>query len=147
MQEPDRLVDHRLHQVQLGLVVLQTVNLRFGDFRSNAGKTGEAKHQAGLQFDHPLPGKNDRGNVEGVVLQELDAVEYAEGGRDLVLGTHIFTDDVLLDVNGAAGQLFFGDVFAIQRVQGVHQADRERRAGPKTRPGRQVPVVVDFEPL
>ena len=88
---------------------------------------------------------NHRGDVETAVLAELDAVQPAEGGRNLVLGADIFLNDLLLDMNGLAGQLVLRHVLAAQSTDRMQQPDRERRAGAEAGAGWEVAVMMDFQ--
>ena len=74
-------------------------------------------------------------------------IEAAERGGHLVLQSDTFAQHALLDVNGLVRQRLFRDVSAIERMNGVYQPDGERRARAEPRPGGQIAVMMNFEPL
>src|SRR5204863_5560489 len=52
---------------------------------------------------------------------------------------------LLLEIDALLGELILGRHLAAQCVQGIEQADGERRAGAHAAPGRQVAVVVQLD--
>ena len=99
-----------------------------------------------LQCLESLRRKNDGMDREVTRGVEFDVVEAAVGGIHLVLRADRFLEDVLLDLNTLIGQLFLGSHMAIQRVQGVQQADREGRAAAHPATGGQVAVMMNLDP-
>ena len=71
--------------------------------------------------------------------------QAAVGRHHLVLRADRLLQHVLLDVDALAGELRLGRHLAAQGVQGVQQADGERRAGAHAAAGRQVAVVVQLD--
>ena len=65
---------------------------------------GEDQKQVLLKFRQPFRRERHAVHHDLVFRAELDQVETAKGGKDLVLAADVVLEDVPLDVNGLVGQ-------------------------------------------
>ena len=100
-----------------------------------------------LKLLQPVFRQDDGRDLKCIIGLEVDSIEPAESGSDLILRPDILLDDMLLHVDRLRGKIVFRDVLPPQGRQRMNQSDGKRRTGAKPRPRRQVAVVMDFEPL
>src|SRR5487761_1825294 len=78
---------------------------------------------------------------------EIDAIEPAVGGPQLILRADIFLQHILLDTDRLARQIAFRDHFVVESVQSMQKPDRERAARSQAGSRRKIGVVMNFQPL
>ena len=100
-----------------------------------------------LELMQPVFRQDDGRDLEGIIGLEVDSIESAESGSDLILRPDILLDDVLLHVDRLRGKFVFRNVLPPQGRQRMNQSDRKRRTGAQPGPRRQVAVMMDFAPL
>jgi hypothetical protein len=73
-----------------------------------------------VQLLSPAAQQNDGGHAESTVSVEIYSIEAAEGCRDLVLGPHVFPNEVLFDVNCVLSQFFLAGQVTAKGIQGMN---------------------------
>ncbi len=76
---------------------------------------------------------------------EIDAVQPAVTGRDLVLPSAGLVTECTFEIDRIIRQLLLGSVFAFQRVKCIDHADGKRTGCAKTAPCRQIRFVVQAD--
>src|SRR6185503_18414928 len=104
----------------------------------------EKQHEIVIELGHTLGTDRHRTNVDGTVGSKHDVVEPAERRRDLVLRADGLAYHVLLDVDALVRELALARHLSFERVEGVQQPDRKRRARSHPASRRQVAVVVNL---
>ena len=142
-----RLEHQGAHAVQRRGLVGDRGDLLLCHVGSRARNAGIDQQQIVLEL--ALAERRDRHGpyFEAAVPVDLDEIEPAERGGDLILNADILAEQVLLEMNGLLSELLLGDEHALQRIKRVQDADGEGRARAEPRARRQVAVMMNLEPF
>src|SRR5688572_11758367 len=81
------------------------------------------------------------------ILRDGDVIKSAKRGRHLILHADTLSKHALLDMNRLVREGLLRDMAAVESMDGIDEPDGKCRARSEARPGRQVAVMVNFEPF